>query len=62
MSMDKHGGIISTEENSRFVHQSSLAILAAESSDRKQEELAKGLIIWPCEVFLFITASDFYMP
>jgi hypothetical protein len=30
MSMENHGGIISTIENSWFVHQSSLAILLAE--------------------------------
>jgi hypothetical protein len=36
-----------------------LAILPAESSDRKQEDLAEGLRIWPCKEFLFILASDF---
>jgi hypothetical protein len=36
-----------------------LAIPPAESSGRKQEELAKGIRIWPYEVFLFTLASDF---
>jgi hypothetical protein len=33
--MENHGGMISTVENSSFVHQSSLAILPAQSSSRK---------------------------
>jgi hypothetical protein len=52
----------STEENSWFVHQSSLAILPAESCGNKQEEWAKRMRIWPCEVFLFILTNDCYMP
>jgi hypothetical protein len=58
--MENHGGVVmSTEENSRFVHQSSLAMLPAESSGNKQE---KWIRIKPYEVFLLILASDFYIP
>jgi hypothetical protein len=39
--MENHGGIISTKENSLFVHQSSLSILPAESSSSEQEEREK---------------------
>jgi hypothetical protein len=28
----------------------------------KRKERAKEMIIWPCEVFLFILTSGFYMP
>jgi hypothetical protein len=42
--MENYGGKISTEENSLFVHQSSLAILPAESSDSKQDEREKRLM------------------
>jgi hypothetical protein len=62
MSMESHGGMILTGENSWLVHQSSLAILPAESSSSKQEIWEKGMRIWPFEVFLFILASDFYTP
>jgi len=48
-----------TEKNSSLLHQSSLAILPAESSGSKQEEWVKGMRIWPCQVFLFILASYF---
>jgi hypothetical protein len=44
MNMEDHGVMISTEENSCFVHQSSLAVLPAESSSIKQEEGAKETI------------------
>jgi hypothetical protein len=40
MSMENHGGMMSTEKNSYFVHQSSLAILPGESSGSKQEDRA----------------------
>jgi hypothetical protein len=56
MSCQNHGGTKSTEGNSWFVHQSSLAILPAESSGSKQEEWANR--IWPCKVFLFILAGN----
>jgi hypothetical protein len=42
--MENHGGMMLTEENSWYVHQSSLAILPAESSGSKQEEWAKGMM------------------
>jgi hypothetical protein len=62
MSMENHGGMMmSTEENSWLVHLCSLAILPAERSGSKHEEWAKGMRILPCEMFVFILASDFYM-
>jgi hypothetical protein len=61
ISMENNGGIMSTEENS-FVYQSSLAILHSESSGSKQEEWAKGMGIWPCELFLYTPANDFNTP
>jgi hypothetical protein len=39
MSMENHGGMMLAEENSWFIHQSSLAILPLESLGSKQEEL-----------------------
>jgi hypothetical protein len=39
--MEDYAGMISTREN-YFIHQSSLAILSAEHSAAKQEELAKN--------------------
>jgi hypothetical protein len=36
MSMENHGGTISTGENSWFIHQSSLSLLPAESCGSKQ--------------------------
>jgi hypothetical protein len=44
MSMERHGGMMSTRKNSCLVHQSSLAILPAESYGNKQQERAKGMI------------------
>jgi hypothetical protein len=44
MSMKKHGEIISTEKNSWFVHQRSVAILTAESSSSNLEEMAKEIM------------------
>jgi hypothetical protein len=35
MCIESHGGMIVTGENSLFIHQSSLAILPAESSSNK---------------------------
>jgi hypothetical protein len=40
--MENHGGVISTEENSSFIHQNSLAVLPEKLSDSKQEEREKG--------------------
>jgi hypothetical protein len=41
---ENHGGMISTEKNSWFVHQSFLAILISEEpSGSEQEEWAKGM-------------------
>jgi hypothetical protein len=40
MSMENHGEIVSTEETSLFFHQTSMAILPAEKSGKKQEERA----------------------
>jgi hypothetical protein len=40
--MEKRTGIITTGENSRFVHQSSMAILPEESTSSKSEELGEG--------------------
>jgi hypothetical protein len=42
MSMKNHGGMISAEENSLFVHQSSLAILPAESSSSEAGGTGEG--------------------
>jgi hypothetical protein len=42
MSMENHGGMISTEETSWFIHH---------SSPSKPEERSKGIIIWCCDVF-----------
>jgi hypothetical protein len=53
MNMGNHGGMM------MFVHHSFLAVLPARSFGSKQEEWAKGIIIWPCKVFFFICASDF---
>jgi hypothetical protein len=44
MSMENHDWIMSTEENSWFIHQSSLEILPVESSGSKQEEGAKEMM------------------
>jgi hypothetical protein len=41
--------------------QSTLEILPAETSDSKKKELAKGIRIWPCKVFLLTLASEIYM-
>jgi hypothetical protein len=58
--MENHGGMMmSTEENSWFVYQSSLAILPAESYGSRQEEWVKGIRILACKVFLFKLASYF---
>jgi hypothetical protein len=47
MNMEKHAGMMmSTAENSWLVHQSSLAILAAEPSGSKQEEWEKVIRIY----------------
>jgi hypothetical protein len=43
MRMENHGGMICTGENSRFVHQMTLAILAAETSSSKSRELGEGI-------------------
>jgi hypothetical protein len=42
MSKETHDGIMSTELSS-LIHQSSLAILPAETSSSKKEEWAKGM-------------------
>jgi hypothetical protein len=65
MSMGSHGGMVTTNyggklsaEENCFVQQSCLAFY-------QQSHLAagwgtgEGNSIWPCEVFLFILASDF---
>jgi hypothetical protein len=44
MGMGSHSGMISTEENSWFFHQSSLAVLPAELCRSKQKERAKEKI------------------
>jgi hypothetical protein len=44
MGMENHGGMISTEENSRFVHHSPLSMLPVESSGSKQEEPTKEIM------------------
>jgi hypothetical protein len=59
MSTETHGGMMMlTEENSLFVHQSSLAILRAQSFGSKQEEWSKRIRIWCCKV-LFKLAKRF---
>jgi hypothetical protein len=47
--------------NPSLVHQSSLAILPAQSSGSKQEEWVKEMRILPFEVFLLFLASHLYM-
>jgi hypothetical protein len=59
MSMEKHGGMMSAEENFWFVHQRSHSILLAESSGSKQEERAKGMMNLASRSFLFILANYF---
>jgi hypothetical protein len=58
MSTENHGGILVLTEENWFVHWSFLAVLPAESFGSKQEERAKGMRIWHCEVFVFILGSD----
>jgi hypothetical protein len=41
MSMEKHGGVMTAEKNSRVVHQSSLEVLLAQLPVSKQEEWGK---------------------
>jgi hypothetical protein len=60
--MENHGGMMSTEENSRFVRQSSLASLPAEISGSNQEEWAKGMMNLALRGILFVLASVYYMP
>jgi hypothetical protein len=68
--MDNHGRMKQTEKNSWFVHQSSLAILPAESSGSKQEERAKGIMnsaLWSifvhtCKWFLHAVKSYDMVP
>jgi hypothetical protein len=43
MGIESRDGIISTKENSSFIYQRSMAVLPAESSRRKEEELAKKI-------------------
>jgi hypothetical protein len=42
--MESHGGIMSTGENSTFVHQTYLANLPTELSRSKQDKTAKGIM------------------
>jgi hypothetical protein len=49
-----HGGMILTEDNSCLIHQSSLAVLPAESSSSKQEEWAKEIMNLNLGIILFI--------
>jgi hypothetical protein len=44
--MGNYGETMSTEENFYFVHQTSVSILPAESSDARQEALEKGMMNW----------------
>jgi hypothetical protein len=44
MSMENHGGMISTDENSWLVDEGFLEILPVESSDNKQEECANKVM------------------
>jgi hypothetical protein len=59
MNMENHDGMMSTEENSLFVHQSSLAIV--ESSSIKQEERSKEIMNLAVRSISFLLASEFYM-
>jgi hypothetical protein len=43
MSLKNCGGLLTTEDNSWFSHQNSLAILPAEPSGSKQEKRAKNI-------------------
>jgi hypothetical protein len=63
MGMENHGGMISTKENSLFVHQSSLSILPAESSSSEQEERAKGMMNLALRsIFAHTSEVIFYTP
>jgi hypothetical protein len=59
--MEKRGGMISIEENSLFVHQSSLTILPVESSSSKQEEREKEMNFALRNAFVHTTQVIFYM-
>jgi hypothetical protein len=56
--MENHGGMMSTEENSSFIHQSSLAVLPEKLSGSKQEERVKGNNEFGPSNILFTLASD----
>jgi hypothetical protein len=52
---------MSAEEHAWLAWQTSLAIAPADSSGSKQEKLAKGMRIWPCEVFFAHTFKWFFI-
>jgi hypothetical protein len=61
MSMGNYGGMISREENSWFVHQSSLAILPADTSGSKQGDRAKEIMNLALRsIFVHISLVIFY--
>jgi hypothetical protein len=50
MSMESHGGMITTGENSRFVHQIYLGNLPTEASSCKSGDTQRRKwLIWPCK-------------
>jgi hypothetical protein len=63
MSMENDGGMISTEEQSWFVHQRSLPILTAESSGSNQEERTKEIMNLALRsIFVNTLQVTFYLP
>jgi hypothetical protein len=70
MSMEDHDEMMSTEENSYFVLQSSLEIISAESSGSKHEERAKrmmnlvlrSIFVYNCKWFLHAVKSYDMLP
>jgi hypothetical protein len=59
MSMQNHGGMMSTEEDSWFIYQSSLVILPAELSSRQSRELAKEIMYLALRSICIHTSKGF---
>jgi hypothetical protein len=62
MSMENHGGVILTEENSLFVHQSSPVILQHGHLVANQEDIAKETINLALGSIMVVLIKDVYMP
>jgi hypothetical protein len=59
--MENHSGMADVDIGKLLIHP--LETSGNHTSSHmaaKQEEWAKGMRIWPCKVFLFILASDFF--